>query len=261
MAYIGKSPSGTGVRSRFFYTQSSAGATSISGNDDDNRTLTFSDAEYVDVYLNGSLLAKGDYTAASNTISGLAALASGDIVEVVVYDIFSVADTVSASQGGTFNASVTIADDLTVDTNTLHVDSTNNRVGIGTAAPSAAMHIISGSDNANTLLLADTTTDSTIVDGFVTSRHATIAEEPVLMIQGRSTGAENIVLIGGTHNNSTYNTATSVRFYTASSDTSTSVRTYAHDSIGDIGIGTSSITNTSGYRNIHIDSPTSGICG
>ena len=84
MAYIGKSPSGTGVRSRFFYTQSSAGATSISGNDDDNRTLTFSDAEYVDVYLNGSLLAKGDYTAASNTISGLAALASGDIVEVVV---------------------------------------------------------------------------------------------------------------------------------------------------------------------------------
>ena len=43
--------------------------TSISGNDDDNRTLTFSDAEYVDVYLNGSLLAKGDYTAASNTIS------------------------------------------------------------------------------------------------------------------------------------------------------------------------------------------------
>ena len=106
MAYIGKSPSGTGVRSRFFYTQSSAGATSISGNDDDNRTLTFSDAEYVDVYLNGSLLAKGDYTAASNTISGLAALASGDIVEVVVYDIFSVADTVSAKDGGTFSGNV-----------------------------------------------------------------------------------------------------------------------------------------------------------
>ena len=106
MAYIGKSPSGTGVRSRFFYTQSSAGATSISGNDDDNRTLTFSDAEYVDVYLNGSLLAKGDYTAASNTISGLAALASGDIVEVVVYDIFTVADTVSAKDGGTFSGNV-----------------------------------------------------------------------------------------------------------------------------------------------------------
>jgi len=108
MAYIGKCPTGTGVRSRFFYTQSSAGSTSISGNDDDNRTLTFSDAEYVDVYLNGSLLAKGDYTAASNTISGLAALASGDIVEVVVYDIFTVADTVSAKNGGTFSGNVGI---------------------------------------------------------------------------------------------------------------------------------------------------------
>ena len=52
------------------------------------------------------LLAKGDYTAASNTISGLAALASGDIVEVVVYDIFSVADTVSAKDGGTFSGNV-----------------------------------------------------------------------------------------------------------------------------------------------------------
>ena len=102
----------------------------------------------------------------------------------------------------------------------LLVDSSGN-VGIGTTAPSAAMHIISGSDNANTLLLADTTTDNTIVDGFVTSRHANSAEEPVLMIQGRSTGSANEVLIGGTHNNTTYNTATSVKFYTASSDTST----------------------------------------
>ena len=52
------------------------------------------------------------YTAASNTISGLAALASGDIVEVVVYDIFTVADTVSAKDGGTFSGNVTFSGDL-----------------------------------------------------------------------------------------------------------------------------------------------------
>lgn len=133
MAYIGKSPSGTGVRSRFFYTQSSAGATSISGNDDDNRTLTFSDAEYVDVYLNGSLLAKGDYTAASNTISGLAALASGDIVEVVVYDIFSVADTVSAKDGGTFSGNVGMQG-LTATTGDFSSNvSTTGTVGVGSS--------------------------------------------------------------------------------------------------------------------------------
>ena len=117
MAYIGKSPSGTGVRSRFYYTQTSGGGTSISGTDDNSKTLTFTDGEYIDVFLNGVLLVAGtDYnTNTANTISGLAALANGDVVEVVVYDIFTVADTVSASQGGTFNAGVTMSDGLTVD--------------------------------------------------------------------------------------------------------------------------------------------------
>ena len=108
MAYIGKSPSGTGVRSRFYYTQTTGGATSVSSTDDNNKTLTFTDGEYIDVYLNGVLLVAGtDYnTNTANTISGLAALASGDVVEVLVYDIFTVADTVSATQGGTFNSAV-----------------------------------------------------------------------------------------------------------------------------------------------------------
>ena len=33
------------------------------------------------------------------------------------------------------SASLTVDSDLTVDTTTLHVDSTNNRVGIGTSNP------------------------------------------------------------------------------------------------------------------------------
>tara|TARA_R100001510_G_scaffold41311_1_gene37668 strand:+ start:298 stop:1179 length:882 start_codon:yes stop_codon:yes gene_type:complete len=115
-----------------------------------------------------------------------------------------------------------IAGDLTVDTSTLVVDAANNRVGVGTASPaSAALHIDSGSDNANTLMLSDGAADGNIVDGFVTSRHHSVSEEPVLMIQGRSTSSENIVLIGGTHNNSTYNTATSIKFFTASGYTNT----------------------------------------
>ena len=36
------------------------------------------------------------------------------------------------------------ADGLTVDTNTLHVDSTNNRVGIGTSSPAKDLHIVGG---------------------------------------------------------------------------------------------------------------------
>ena len=117
MAYIGKSPSGTGVRIRYYFTQTSGGATSISGTDDNNKTLSFSDGEYVDVYLNGvSLVAGTDYnTTTANTIGGLSALANGDVIEVVVYDIFTVADTVSQSSGGTFSGAVIMSNGLTVD--------------------------------------------------------------------------------------------------------------------------------------------------
>jgi hypothetical protein len=121
MSYIGKSPTGTGIRSRYYYT-ATGGETSISGADDSGAILTFTDGAYVDVYLNGVLLVAGtDYnTSTANTISSLAALAGSDIVEVLVYDTFTVADAVKASSGGTFNGSVIVtgtvtADGLTVD--------------------------------------------------------------------------------------------------------------------------------------------------
>ena len=108
MPYIGKSPH-FGVRNRFIYT-ASADATSISGADANGATLTFTDGAYVDVYLNGILLKAGtDYvTTTANTIGSLAALSANDEVVVLVYDVFSVSDTVSAASGGTFSAGVNI---------------------------------------------------------------------------------------------------------------------------------------------------------
>ena len=144
MAYIGKSPTGAGVRSRFHFT-ATGGETSLSGADDNGKTLVFADGEYVDVYLNGVLLFDGDYnTTTANTIGGLDALTASDVVEIVVYDIFSVADTVSAKNGGTFSGDVTVNGDLTVDTDTLHVDSTNDRVGVGTTSPSRTLSVDKG---------------------------------------------------------------------------------------------------------------------
>ena len=107
MAYIGKSPTSNGVRSRYYFTASGS-ETSLSGADDNSRTLTFSDGNYVDVSLNGVALVAGtDYnTSTANTISGLTALAASDVVEVIVYDVFSVADTVSAADGGVFSGAV-----------------------------------------------------------------------------------------------------------------------------------------------------------
>jgi hypothetical protein len=90
MAYLGKTPS-QAVRSRYYFT-ATGGETSLSGADDNSNTLTFTDGNYVDVYLNGVLLvAATDYnTTTANTIAGLSALTASDVVEVVVYDTFSV---------------------------------------------------------------------------------------------------------------------------------------------------------------------------
>ena len=106
MPYIGKSPH-FGVRNRFIYTASGS-ETSKSGADDNGATLTFTDGAYVDVYLNGVLLKPDtDYvTSTANTIGSLSALAASDILEVIVYDVFSVSDTVSAASGGTFQGAV-----------------------------------------------------------------------------------------------------------------------------------------------------------
>lgn len=115
MAYIGKSPSGTGVRQRYYFT-ATGGETSLSGTDDNGLTLSYSDGAYVDVLLNGiELVAGTDYnTNTANTIAGLAALAASDVVTVTVYDIFTVADTVSAKDGGTFSGNVNINGNLVV---------------------------------------------------------------------------------------------------------------------------------------------------
>ena len=47
--------------------------------------------------------------------------------------------------GTTTAASAVVNGDLTVDTNTLYVDSTNNRVGIGTGSPQSSFHVSSSS--------------------------------------------------------------------------------------------------------------------
>jgi len=68
-------------------------------------------------------------------------------------------DTIAIASGATLSGSIsgitnlTITGDLTVDTDTLYVDSTNNRVGIGTASPGADLHI---SSTAPLIRLTDT---------------------------------------------------------------------------------------------------------
>ena len=117
MPYIGRSTEAFGVRKRFTYTPS-AGDTSVSGADVNGLTLSFTDGAYVDVFLNGVRLKHNtDYvTTTANTISSLSALAANDEIEVVVFDVFSLADMVSSANGGNFFDQVNFKTDSAVVT-------------------------------------------------------------------------------------------------------------------------------------------------
>ena len=106
MTYLGRSPT-QGVRNRYYKT-ASGGETSISGALTGG-TLTFTDGNYVDVNLNGLTLVAGtDYnTSTANTIAGLSALTANDVVEIVVYDVFSVFS-------GNVNSDFSVGGNLTV---------------------------------------------------------------------------------------------------------------------------------------------------
>jgi hypothetical protein len=101
MPYIGKAPN-QGVRTRFIY-QATAGQTSFSGSDANANSLSYPDGEYVDVFQNGVLLKPStDYTATSGTTMILVTGASlNDVIEIIVYDAFTIANSYSKSESDT----------------------------------------------------------------------------------------------------------------------------------------------------------------
>ena len=126
-SYIGKSPS-VGVRNRYLY-QATAGSDYVSaGSDADAKVLSYPDSNYLDVYQNGVLLKPvTDYTSTTGTSIILVTAASlNDVLELVVYDVFSVANSYTKSESDTRypfkgNNSIirlngqTISADITID--------------------------------------------------------------------------------------------------------------------------------------------------
>ena len=105
--------------------------------------------------------------------------------------------------------SLTVAGDLTVDTNTLKVDSSNNRVGIGTtSSPATTLHI-SGNSN-NTAALSDTVTDFALkFDSATTTNYfsnaicfgeGTNVNASIASFDGGSGGAQGLVFGTGASN-------------------------------------------------------------
>ena len=114
---------------------------------------------------------------ADSKITALTALTAADPINDML-PIVDVSDTTMAASGTTKKisvnnilgasgtatlASATITGDLTVDTSTLKVDSTNNRVGIGTASPATDLHVFKSSATDNALIQLQNGTASSYI--------------------------------------------------------------------------------------------------
>ena len=123
-----------------------AGQTTFSGSDDNSATLSYT-VDNLQVVMNGVVLDPADFTATNGTSVVLDSGATvGDQVNIYAFKSFTTADMVSKTAGGTFSGAVGfgggITGDVAFDTSTLKIDSSNNRVGVGTASPDTALHVI-----------------------------------------------------------------------------------------------------------------------
>jgi len=199
MPYIGTSPS-NGVRQTYDYT-ATAGQTSFSGSDNNSQTLTYTDSAYIDVYQNGILLVPSDYTATTGTTVVLDTGATvSDTLQIVVYDVFSVADTVSASDGGSFGGNVGVGGTLSVTGNVISpitLAGTTPTLTIGDAGAEDTKIVFDGNAQDYHIGLDDSTDSLTIGLGSAlgttshmvidANGHVTKPLQPAFLILGATT--------------------------------------------------------------------------
>ena len=125
----------------------SKAATQFSG-DGSNTAFTLDHAvgsdEDILVSVDGVIQEPSVAYAVSNgtTLTFTAAPSSNSGNNIFVYYLFRTVGTVSHPNNGALSASTgTFTGDVTVDTSTLKVDSSNNRVGVGTASPSQSLEV------------------------------------------------------------------------------------------------------------------------
>jgi len=152
---------------------------------------------------------------------------------IFVYYLFRTVATVDhPSTSSLLATDGTFSGDLTVDTNTLYVDSANNRVGIGTGSPSAALHIL------------DTSTPQAKI-AYDSNRYMNVEHATIYNVSG---AAQSNNLKFATRG---YSGSNSITFFTGGTDasgTSESERLRI-DSSGNLLVGTTDINpydNTSG---------------
>ena len=209
MAYIGRQQDGFGVRSRFIYT-ATGGQTTFT-TDNSSNALSYSDGAYVDVYLNGVLLDPSDYTATSLTSIVLdSGATASDILEVIVYDVFSVfsgtfTNGITASEA-TVTGELTVKDIVMSDADTPKITMTDTTNTLTTFIQSGNSSSIIGTSTSHPLRLQTNSTDAIYVDtsqnvGIGTSSPSSFFSDANQLVVGSGSGSQGITISSGTSEN------------------------------------------------------------
>jgi hypothetical protein len=174
------------------------GQTSFSGTGDTGVALSYTTGAII-VSLNGVLLEEGsEYTATTGSSIVLGSAASaGDELNVYAFGNFLVADTYSRAEADGKYVALTgnqsIAGNKNFASNTLFVDDTNDRVGVGTASPS---HKLDVNSSVNSNFVARVINNS----GATSSDHALLVETSTAsgarIISARNAGTERFSVNG-----------------------------------------------------------------
>jgi len=188
MPYVGNQPSGNFVQ---------VTSQTITGNGGATYTLDrpAGNSAEIEVFVNHVRQDPASYSVTGTSLTLGGNIASTDSC----YVVFQAAAVGTATHPATSNlqaADGTFTGDLTVDTNTLHVDAANNSVGIGTSSPNA---------NRN-LHLSDSTSGALRIEGTARGGYVEI------------TNGTNTQYIGTPHSIAGSGNSTDLSFWTAGSE-------------------------------------------
>ena len=159
MPYLGQSPK---------ETFSAATSQVITGNGGTSYSLSkaVSSPEDLEVFINNvQQQPTTTYTVSGTTITFDEALNSTDTCYVIFRGstkesrVHPAGSSLTAANI-TASGNATVTGDLTVDTNTLKVDSSNNRIGVGTTSPDGSLHVKGMSDHGRIIVESGGTTGS-----------------------------------------------------------------------------------------------------
>ena len=226
-SYLGKSPARLAIITDDTITSAKIVDNTVTSADILNATITGADlASDISISTSGNLTTSGAVDTDTICSNGLALVASdgNNIARFCCYfgtlelqggptncRIFTLSGPdIRFERDATVCRNAIVTSDLTVDTNTLHVDSSNNRVGIGTTTPGTNLQIVGslalGSDTVQNHSSGDITGVGKLVLGGENNANGTakgrlFSSSNTLKIQGGTSGLELVGANGDTHVN------------------------------------------------------------